>query len=69
MVFRFLGAALCCSALLHAEITPGSEPAEVYVKSFDAAYIAAAIRKPPNPAPCPPFCSSMAAWAAATSRR
>lgn len=53
MVFRFLGAALCCSALLHAEITPGSEPAEVYVKSFDAAYIAAAIRKPPNPGPLP----------------
>lgn len=45
--------ALCCCGLLHGQVTPGSEPVEVYVKSFDGVYVAAAIRKPPNPGPLP----------------
>ncbi|MCX6635801.1 MAG: alpha/beta fold hydrolase [Acidobacteria bacterium] len=53
MVLRFAGVLLCCSALFPAEVTPGPAPAEVYVKSFDAAYVTAAIRKPPSPGPLP----------------
>jgi len=53
MLLRFASVLLCCSALFPAEVTPGPAPAEVYVKSFDAAYIATAIRKPPNLGPLP----------------
>ena len=37
MLFRFASVLLCCSALFPAEVTPGPAPAEVYVKSVDAA--------------------------------
>jgi len=53
MILRFASVLLCCGALFPAEVTPGPAPAEVYVKSFDSAYIATAVRKPPNPGPLP----------------
>jgi hypothetical protein len=46
MLLRFAGVLLCCGALFPAEVAPGPAPAEVYVKSFDAAYVATAVTWP-----------------------
>jgi len=53
IMLRWACAALCGGALFGAEVTPGPEPAEVYVKSFDEVYVAAAIRKPDKAGPLP----------------
>jgi len=39
--------------LLCGQAAPSSEPSEVYVRSFDGVYVAAAIRKPPADGPLP----------------